>query len=302
MKLPSSWYAIGEAKEFSSAKPNALKRFGLDMVLWKTSDGQWILQEDRCPHRSAKLSGGWLKGDCVTYPFHGFQFNTAGECNFAPEIARGAPGLKVQTFPVREQNGLIWAGWGNPAGEPPWFSDLSENRFRYLTSVIPWKTHFSRCVENQLDHSHLPFVHRRTIGRGLDPQKTVNTNVDNKRVLVGLDSGANFEFAFGNIWILRPMKYLRGFIAFVPVSEDETLIYMRHYQGFVIKPLIGHLMSWLIGRLNLKILSQDHAVVLSQRPKNSLLANDEKLMRSDLAIRSFRKWLRGEDPTMDSSV
>jgi len=29
-----------------------------------------------------------------------------------------------------------------------------------------WNAHYSRCIENQLDVVHLPFVHYNTIGRG----------------------------------------------------------------------------------------------------------------------------------------
>ncbi len=108
MNLPSSWYVICEESELSATSPNALRRFGEDWVAWKTPQGDWVLQADRCPHRSARLSDGWIADGCVVCPFHGFRYSGQGECTLAPEIGRAAPGLKVQTHPLRAQEGFLW--------------------------------------------------------------------------------------------------------------------------------------------------------------------------------------------------
>jgi phenylpropionate dioxygenase-like ring-hydroxylating dioxygenase large terminal subunit len=55
MELPDGWYAIAESREISPNKPLGIRRFGIDLVLWRADD-KLVVMVDRCPHRSAKLS------------------------------------------------------------------------------------------------------------------------------------------------------------------------------------------------------------------------------------------------------
>lgn len=57
MTLPAGWYAILFSSEVSAKKPKSIKRFGIDMVIWRTKSGNVVAQEDRCPHRGAKCIG-----------------------------------------------------------------------------------------------------------------------------------------------------------------------------------------------------------------------------------------------------
>jgi nitrite reductase/ring-hydroxylating ferredoxin subunit len=42
------------------------------LVAWK--DGQVYALEDACNHAGASLSEGWIEGDCVACPMHGYVF------------------------------------------------------------------------------------------------------------------------------------------------------------------------------------------------------------------------------------
>ncbi len=50
---------------------------------------------------------------------------------------------------------------------PPRFFDDIDDSFSYGSIRDPWRTHYSRVIENQLDVPHVPFVHHTTIGRGV---------------------------------------------------------------------------------------------------------------------------------------
>jgi hypothetical protein len=81
------------------------------------------------------------------------------------------------------------------------------------------------------------------------------------------------------------------FIAFVPVNENQTKLYLRAYQSFCTIPLLSNLIGLVMRKQNGVILNEDKRVVLSQIPKNSLDAGTERLYPSDKAIAFFRsKW------------
>src|SRR5579864_5792999 len=95
MPLPPGWYAFGSPDEFRRGKPSAVRRFGLDLVVWQDAHGRWVAQLDHCPHRSASLSRGRINrtkspDDRIVCPFHGFEFNAEGACQHVPEIGRDA--------------------------------------------------------------------------------------------------------------------------------------------------------------------------------------------------------------------
>jgi phenylpropionate dioxygenase-like ring-hydroxylating dioxygenase large terminal subunit len=300
IKFPPGWYVIGRTQEFSTRKLNAIRRFGLDWVVRRNRKGDWIAHEDRCPHRSAKLSLGSITDDCVSCPFHGFRFDSSGACAWVPEIGRDAPGLRIRTHPLMQKHGFLWIGLGEPKGQIPWFEELRDSAFSYSWSVHEWAQHFTRCVENQLDYSHLPFVHRTTIGRGFDPTFKAPVRINDQGIRVSLDSkrdpSAYFEFQFGNIWKLNISDKMKQVIAFVPVDAGRTRIYLRTYHSFVRLPVLRTLIAWLLAPFNFLVLHQDHRVVMSQEPKDVSAATHEKLFPSDRAIRAFRRWWLGEDP------
>jgi phenylpropionate dioxygenase-like ring-hydroxylating dioxygenase large terminal subunit len=299
MRLPPGWYVCGSLAEFPRKKPTAVRRFGVNWVVWRTSQGQWVAQEDRCPHRSAKLSLGRIQDDRLTCPFHGFEFDHKGVCAFVPEIRKAAAGIRIQSYELRERHGFLWFPWKTAEIENnqrglPWFEDLGP-KLAFSSSIKVWKQSFSRCVENQLDYAHLPFVHATSIGRGFDPSAEVRFHLDEEKLHVDLGDPTTapgfFEFRFPNIWQLHVSKRMKQFLAFVPVDENETRIYVRAYQGSILLPGLSQLIAWLMMPFNSYILSQDHHVVIGEEPRDALKARYERLMPSDRAIRAFREWL-----------
>ena len=304
MRLPVGWYAVLESTQLGH-RPVGLRRFGLSVVAWRDELGAPVLQEDRCPHRSAKLSLGPLVDGAITCPFHGWKFGADGACRYIPEIGRGAARIRVSTFPTREAHGLVWVWWGPPEEASqaplPWFENLAEGYVvRGFREV--WPTHFTRAVENQLDWAHLPYVHRTTIGRFVKPGAPCPEFVTtSQRIFWSASQGDTWvEFRFPNVWQNRISATFTLSLCFVPVDAGHTELILRTHarSAFAKMPLIGHLFMWLSGRLNRAILAQDRAVVLSQAPLDALLANDEVLVGSDDAIRWFRGQLdlRGWTP------
>lgn len=296
MQVPDAWYVVASSTEIGR-KPFSVSLFSKKFVLWRDSASELHMQIDVCPHRSASLSLGEVVENCIRCPFHGFSFDATGSCSLVPETGRPAPNLKLETHTVIERNGFVWLKKGDNLPEsPPWFEDLHDRLFSYQ-SIHEWPTHISRCVENQLDYAHLPFVHRKTIGRGLDISGARRIDCNEGRIHMYVDQEKSdvptIQFIFPNLWLLtiKARKFFQ-FIAFVPMDPERTRLYLRAYQGVITFPPLAPLLSPMFNWSNTIILNEDRRVVLSQRPLDSSDAANEKLFPSDRAIDHFRRlWL-----------
>jgi len=221
----------------------------------------------------------------------------------------------VDSYPVHEAHDFIWVWWGKhpppDLGGPRFFADIDKD-FSYAQVRDHWSIHYSRAVENQLDVAHLPFVHRNTIGRGgltlVDGPGMEWTSDDSFFVYYynRLDDGTpprrpdevpvpdpykdfKLEFIFPNLWQNHISDKVRVLIAFAPIDDDNTLLYLRFYQKFMRLPLLRGLVNRLSMPFNLLIAHQDRRVVQTQRPRSTSLRMDEELIQADMPIIEYRR-------------
>lgn len=294
---PENWYAIAETSEVLEGRPLGIRRFGVDLVLWRDSQGKLSVLRDLCPHRSVKLSAGKVAGDFLQCAFHGFRYDTAGICRHVPEINRAAPGLKVKTYECREENGFVWLWWGENAAPsdrtPVWFAQVRPG-MKASSLAQTWDCTITRAIENQLDYAHLPFLHGNTIGRGFDPSREVRFELapDGLRFFPDAargEAGAWVGFRMPNLWLNKITDRFLLILVFAPVDAGRTKFYLRTYQSFVTFPVLSGLVTWLLSQTNRLILRQDRAVVETHPAGcTSLCAQEEKLFPSDKGIRHFR--------------
>jgi phenylpropionate dioxygenase-like ring-hydroxylating dioxygenase large terminal subunit len=312
--IRNQWYVILESREVKSKKPLGVTRLGEKLVLWRKPDGKLICMRDLCPHLGAPLSLGKVVDERLACPFHAFEYDASGQCCYLP--AFGCNGdipkaLRVGIYPTHEAHGLIWIYWGEPAADlqPPKFFDSLTPDFCYSTFIQRWNVHYSRMVENQLDVSHLPFVHHDTIGRGgrnvVDgPQVHVQDDLLEVWVSNRRDDGVParkaselpppnrrpfLQFRFPNIWHNWISDDVRVFVAFVPVDEENGLLYGRFYQRFMRIPVLREIVNFS-GKLgSIKIAAQDQRIVTRQLPKRTSLRMGEKILQSDAAILAYRR-------------
>jgi len=312
--IKNQWYAVLDSKQLKKNKLIGVTRLSEKLVFWRDDSGAVNCIFDKCCHRGASLCAGKLVENHVECPFHGFQYDASGKVTLIPANGKNAniaDYYQVHAFLAREAYGFIWVWYSDQKDnvpEIPFFDELKQG-FSYGSFSENWPVHYTRAIENQLDVVHLPFVHKTTIGRG---NKTlVNGPVvkwDDNRMTFYVkneaDEGqrpekpnevANFEklfrlqFQMPNIWQNIISDKLRIFAAFVPVDEENTRIYLRFYQGFMLVPGLKQLVNALSSISNKVILHQDRRVVLTQLPKKTELNMQEKLVQGDLPIVEFRK-------------
>lgn len=303
MKLVADrWYIVLDADELGS-RPVGVRRHGRPMVFWRAG-GRVHAAVDQCPHRWAQLSLGTVEDGCITCPFHGFRFDGEGDCTRMPPDGTGAPSRKMtlRTWEAREAHGFVWIWWGERREsypEIPWFDELEQPGWRWKWSRIAetWDTHWTRVAENQLDFTHLPFVHRTSIGRGLDPELEVTVEAEGDRLTTWASNQATrLELIAPNLWRNRLGEKVNIVMVFVAMDDEHTHTYVRFYQRIVPWPLLGDLVCWLSRWPNAFILGQDRRVVTSQKPKPARLRNGEQLVKSDAPIIWFRRWQERNGP------
>ena len=312
--IPNQWYAILPSKAVKRNRLIGVKRLNLDLALFRSRSGTLGCVTDQCTHRGAALSRGKLAGDCVQCPFHGLQFDAGGRCTRVPANGKASTAdisrFNVKSWPVRESGGIIYLWYGDPekmTGEPPFFHEDLDPSWTYSEFADHWNSHYSRCIENQLDVIHLPFVHANTIGRG---NKTLVNGPKIEFLPSGfvtsasneVDSGQTpraasecairktyLKFLFPNIWMNHVTDKIRIVIFFAPVDEENTVLYIRFYNrltGF--RPADG-LIALLGSAANRIVERQDKRVVVTQKPKASAYRSQEKLLAGDGPVIQYRR-------------
>ena len=286
------------ATEELRQKPVGRSRFGEQLVFWRNGN-EVVCMPDRCPHRGAALSLGRVnkQAGSIACPFHGLEFRADGHCIRVPVEHNYSipPDFGVPSYPATEADGYIWIwrGPGLPGERPPVPLHPDTSGMRHGDAVGIWNAHYTRCIENVCDFSHLPFVHKTTIGLF---KKDWVTDVRVEDVPGGFRAvlqdngkvGQSFEFLYPNRWLLRLAPRIMLGLVFAPIDATHTFVYGRTWYRL---PLPG--LTWLMNgytRLSqFMVFREDWPIVASQTPGDVLEARDEKLFPSDAPIMAYRK-------------
>lgn len=289
------WYPVLSSRELGN-RPVGRLRFGERLVFWRGADGSAVCLPDMCPHRGAALSLGRVRDDALACPFHGLEFDIQGRCVKIPVEADQSQreNFNLQPLPVREEFGFIWLWRGDPGAElppVPYHPDLLDRHYGESTSR--WPAHYTRCIENVCDYSHLPFVHRTTIGLF---KKNYVTELEIEDVPGGfrahlLKDGKRtqyLEFLYPNLWMLRVSGGNIMSAVFVPIDAETTAVYGRTWYG-VSLPGLGPLMDAYTRFSQFMVFREDWPILASQFPGDVAQVENEKLLPSDAPVIAYRR-------------
>ena len=152
----------------------AVRLLGQDMVLFRDAHGQYALLDRDCPHRGADLSFGRYEGDGLRCPFHGWKFDTTGQCIETPAEPAGSKlctRIKQRQYPLLQRSGVLF-GWFGPEDQtPPPFPALdcfvAPDSHTFAFKGL-WRCNWLQAFEVGIDPAHTSFLHRFFNDESLD--------------------------------------------------------------------------------------------------------------------------------------
>lgn len=160
------WYPAMPLERLA-AGPQRFELLGEAMALFLDAAGRPGALEDRCCHRSARLSLGRVCGDALACPYHGWQYDRGGQCVLVPQLPGQDPGphRRVRAFRCEARYGYAWVALEAPLYEIPRIPEAEDPAFRLVQEFYEtWQVAGLRVMENELDMAHPSFVHLGTFG------------------------------------------------------------------------------------------------------------------------------------------
>jgi phenylpropionate dioxygenase-like ring-hydroxylating dioxygenase large terminal subunit len=254
--LRGRWYALTASRNVL-ARPLGIERMGERLVLWRDRSGALNVQDDRCPHRGARLSGGRVVEDRLMCPYHGVQISTDGKIAAVPALpdcpleGREA----VRTYEVREIGGVIFAYFPSPAQsepiafEPPF--EFNDPEWAHMLCETTWTCNYRYAAENVVDPMHGPYLHGDsfTLRYGSPDDVMEITDKENGFIVARTKQrGVNFDWTeftdSGAMWLRLDIPYPPGagpggpfriIGAITPIDERSSQIFFwrfRHVTGW----------------------------------------------------------------------
>lgn len=180
--FPRGWFMVADASTLERGKPQAVRFFGRELVLYRGAEsGKPILIDAYCPHMGTHLArnstsyvvrdGKQIEGDTIRCPYHAWRFDAEGRCIDIPY----APGAKIpsaariRSWRVVEQWGAVFA-WHDPDDQgPDWdlpvlaaWNDPAWVRWRFDDFGV-LDRHPVEIVDNMADIAHQEPIHGQTV-------------------------------------------------------------------------------------------------------------------------------------------
>jgi nitrite reductase/ring-hydroxylating ferredoxin subunit len=162
---PNSWFRVARTPEVAHGRIVPVRYLGQDLILFRGDDGVVRCTGATCPHLGANLAaGGCVVGNTIQCPFHGWRFSGDGSCVAIPYSDRVPAAARLQSWPVREVNRLIFvyhhAQAAPPAFELPIVEEHGSDGWS-RDHTLRWRIrmHVQEIAENAVDYGHFDQVH-----------------------------------------------------------------------------------------------------------------------------------------------
>jgi 5,5'-dehydrodivanillate O-demethylase len=214
------WQPVGVASELTPDNPTQLVQIlGETLVLFRDKSGNVGLLDDRCAHRGASLCYGRIEERGLACPYHGWLYDTKGNCLETPAEPRESKfylTVKQKSYPVQQYAGLYW-GYMGPGNAPllPKYDVWERKDGRRKIFIQPQlDCNWFQPMENSVDPAHLQILHQNTAGRGRQINNTTR----------GLtDDVMRFDFYEVPYGIMKRRTYQNGMIDEHPLIFPNIL-------------------------------------------------------------------------------
>lgn len=157
---PNYWYPVSWAEDLKPGAVIPVKVWQQPIAVYRDASGKLYAMEDACPHKGVEMHKGQVKGDRLTCPYHGWEFDPTGNCAHIPYFPEGQklPCAQARVYPVQERYGIVWVFPGDAelAAERslPAVPEYDDPDCFMIPIPGHFQAHFSICNENTMDVFH----------------------------------------------------------------------------------------------------------------------------------------------------
>ncbi len=147
--------------------PQRFTLLGENIVLWLGASGAPAARRNRCCHRTAPLSKGFVDGEHIVCGYHGWTYNADGRCVRIPQNDDGATpaGAGVPAYRCQARYGYAWVALGEPLQPIVDIAEDGRPGYRRIEQFNKrWRASALRLMENSFDNAHFSFVHKANFG------------------------------------------------------------------------------------------------------------------------------------------
>ncbi|HMN43796.1 MAG TPA: Rieske 2Fe-2S domain-containing protein [Povalibacter sp.] len=177
--LRKFWQPVYVARKLEPGRSVPLVIMSQKLALYRSQEGKVHCVDNRCAHRGVMLSAGWVEGDNIRCPYHGWMYDGTGQCVQQPLEGRGfCKNVRIGGYPTQEYLGLIFIYLGE--GEPPEFPRFPEwEKAKFNVAAIDTRgCNYFNNVENFQDEGHVWFTHRSSAFEALNLEMLPKLSVE----------------------------------------------------------------------------------------------------------------------------
>jgi len=164
--LHNLWYLALPGSRLRRGHMTAKTLLGEPLLIGRNRAGEPFALRDICPHRGIPLSHGRFDGREIECCYHGWRFDTGGQCTAIPSLSDdrrlNLARICVHRYPCREVQGNLWVFMGEPGAPLPDVPTVPEmgSRSPQIFESMVFPCDIDLAVVGLMDPAHGPFVHR----------------------------------------------------------------------------------------------------------------------------------------------
>ena len=164
------WYGLMPMADLA-AGPQPFTLLGENIVVWLDAEGQPAAVQDRCCHRTAPLSLGFVDNGAIACGYHGWTYDRDGKCIRIPQQASVPPRIRVPAYRCQERYGYVWVCLGEPLADIPHVPEFGQPGYRFIHEFSDaWDCNVMRLIENAFDNAHFSYIHAASFGNQAQPE------------------------------------------------------------------------------------------------------------------------------------
>ena len=240
------WLPVMLSEELAgpSCPPVRLRIMNEDLIAFRDERGDVGIIDAYCPHRFSPMFFGRNEGDGLRCVYHGWKYDTSGQCiemPFVPEGETFKKKVKIASYPAVDRGGFIWSYMGPADKQPPlpaWeFMDLPQSHRENWKIVV--ECNWLQSMEGQNDPTHGYYTHGFIAGNDRNPS-----------AVMGISNRAQFN-GVRLPEVVEDTKYGVRWATVWEAEGDEKHVNIGHWVLPIFDPLRGRNQGPQGGRLQL---------------------------------------------------